>query len=72
MGQNILARLGYRVLDAQMPSLALELAHQHQNGLNLLITDVILPEMNGRELSNRIQSICLVLRHCSCPVIQPM
>jgi CheY-like chemotaxis protein len=48
----MLTRLGYRVLAAATPSEALRLAQIHAGEIELLITDVIMPEMNGRDLAN--------------------
>jgi CheY-like chemotaxis protein len=55
MSQTMLERLGYRVLPARLPSLALELAQLHPGNIHLLVTDVIMPEMNGRELLVRLR-----------------
>jgi len=49
-----LEALGYTVLAAETPAEALDLAAAHQGDIHLLITDVILPGMNGRELSERL------------------
>lgn len=53
--KKILIGLGYRVLLAQSPSAALQMAEMNANQISLLITDVVMPEMNGRELSERLQ-----------------
>jgi PAS domain S-box-containing protein len=45
-----LERLGYRVLVAHGPEDALKLGQQARNGIDLLLTDVVMPGMNGREL----------------------
>lgn len=50
----LLQRLGYRVLKASGPDAALQQASLHRGEIHLLLTDVIMPEMNGRELSLRI------------------
>jgi PAS domain S-box-containing protein len=46
-----LTRLGYHVLAAGGPAHALEIAASHAGRIDLLLTDVIMPGMNGRELS---------------------
>ncbi len=52
VGKEMLERLGYRVLTAATPSEAIRLAHGHSDEIRLLITDVIMPEMNGRNLAS--------------------
>lgn len=54
--QKILVGLGYRVLTADRPEKAMGLAEKHADKLHLLVTDVIMPGMNGLELRNRLQS----------------
>lgn len=56
-GRESLRRLGYNVLSAGTPSEALEIARNHQGPLHLLITDVVLPEMNGRELAQVLSAL---------------
>jgi CheY-like chemotaxis protein len=56
-GEESLRRLGYQVLVANTPELALDLARQHVGPIHLLITDVVLPTMNGRELAQLLCSI---------------
>ena len=55
LGARMLQGMGYTVLSAGTPGQALDLALQHPGKIDLLITDVILPEMNGRELSGRLR-----------------
>lgn len=50
----ILTELGYRVLKADSPGEALRLALDYSSEIDLLITDVIMPEMNGRDLANNL------------------
>ena len=57
MGERILERLGYTVLTAGTPVEAISLVKEHQGALVLLITDVIMPVMNGRELAKQITAI---------------
>jgi two-component system, cell cycle sensor histidine kinase and response regulator CckA len=52
--KRMLEELGYTVLAAESPNQALELAEKRPNEIDLLITDVVMPEMNGKELSHRL------------------
>ncbi len=54
----MLERLGYPVLAAGSPEEGVKLAEQHAGEISLLLTDVIMPEMNGRDLAARIGAIC--------------
>ena len=45
---------GYRVLAASTPGEAIQLAEKYAGQIHLLVTDVIMPEMNGRELARRL------------------
>jgi two-component system, cell cycle sensor histidine kinase and response regulator CckA len=57
LGKTMLERLNYRVLTASTPKEALERAAAHRETIELLLTDVIMPEMNGRDLAG------LMIRH---------
>ena len=50
----ILERLDYTVLDASTPSRAISLAEAHEGAIHVLITDVVMPEMNGRDLADHL------------------
>ena len=50
----MLEDLGYRVLTASAPGEAIECASAHKGRIDLLISDVIMPEMNGREMTKLI------------------
>jgi len=49
--------LGYQVFAAETPSEAILLANEHAGEIQLLITDVVMPEMNGRDLAERLHSL---------------
>jgi CheY-like chemotaxis protein len=49
-----LTERGYQVLEAEDGDSALEAARAHQGELHLLVTDVVMPGMNGKELADRI------------------
>jgi PAS domain S-box-containing protein len=54
MTATALTHLGYRVLAASTPEEALRLAANEEGRIDLLLTDVVMPQMNGRALSERI------------------
>lgn len=55
--RTILEELGYRVLVAGSPTEAIALAERRNCPVDLLVTDVVMPEMNGRDLSKRLLSV---------------
>jgi PAS domain S-box-containing protein len=57
LGQKILQDLGYTLLTADTPTEALRLARDYAGKIHLLVTDVIMPEMDGRKLSERMISL---------------
>ncbi len=54
---KMIEKLGYNVLTSASPYDALKLAESHKDRINLLITDVVMPEMNGRNMAEKIQEI---------------
>jgi len=52
----ILTMQGFTVSAASTPSNALRIAEEHADEIHLLITDVVMPEMNGRELARQVQA----------------
>lgn len=55
LAQQILKGVGYTVMCAAKPSSAIRLAQDFSGSIDLLLTDVIMPEMNGLELANSIK-----------------
>ena len=57
MTATMLRMNGYTVLAAHTPEQALELARTHAGRIDLLITDVVMPGMNGKDLSERLAAL---------------
>jgi PAS domain S-box-containing protein len=57
LASEIMDRLGYTVLTADTPGGAMRLAEEYAGEIHLLMTDVIMPEMNGKELSEKIKKV---------------
>ncbi len=59
---RMLAQAGYHVLDARTPAEAQQLFGAHQDDIALLLTDVVMPEMNGPALAQRLVALRPALR----------
>ncbi|WP_289021715.1 PAS domain S-box protein [Desulfobacter postgatei] len=57
MTTMMLERQGYTVVGASTPGEAIRLAAEHAGHIHLLMTDVVMPEMNGRDLAKNILSL---------------
>ena len=57
LSKIMLKQQGYQVLAAATPGEAIQLSAEHQGEIHLLITDVVMPEMNGRDLAKKILSL---------------
>jgi two-component system cell cycle sensor histidine kinase/response regulator CckA len=55
--QAILQRLGYRVLAASTPSQAITFVEEHGEAVRLVVSDIVMPEMNGPDLVTRLLAI---------------
>lgn len=53
--RKFLEKLGYRVLSAPTPAMALVMAREHESRIDLLLTDVVMPQMTGKELWERLR-----------------
>jgi len=56
MSVIMLKKMGYRVLSAGSPLEAIRVAENCKDEIHLLMTDVVMPEMNGRELAQQLQA----------------
>lgn len=54
---EVLNSLGYQVFEANSGAQAIQLAEQFDKQIHLLITDVLMPRMNGKELAEKVKTI---------------
>ena len=57
LAEQVLSRHGYGLLVAPTPALALDMAREHGERIDLLVTDVIMPGMTGRELAGQLRAV---------------
>ena len=62
LARQMLGELGYTGLEAASSTEALALAERHGAAIRVLLTDVIMPEMNGRDLAARVAQLCPDIR----------
>ena len=56
--RQVLQDRGYMVLDARGGEKAAEMCDQHEGEIHILVTDVVMPQMSGRELAERLHASC--------------
>ena len=56
MTRRMLEPFGYQVLTAESPTEAINVMESHSGKIDLLMTDVVMPEMHGRELAEKLQA----------------
>jgi PAS domain S-box-containing protein len=57
LAQQYLEKQGYRILEAEDGAAALQIVAGHQGKIDLLLTDVVMPGMNGRELATQVTAL---------------
>jgi len=57
VAEAILSHCGYTVMAARAPGQAVDMVQSSSGKIDLLLTDVVMPVMNGRELAQRIEEI---------------
>jgi PAS domain S-box-containing protein len=58
LAREVLTRKGYRVLEAREVDDALRIAATHDASIDVLVTDVVMPKLGGRELAERVVALC--------------
>jgi len=62
MVKKMLSREGYTVLGVTDPEEAIQIAKAHEGVIDLLLTDMAMPQLNGRELADRLKGVRRGLR----------
>jgi PAS domain S-box-containing protein len=72
MGQMVLSSFGYNVLTANSGEKAIQIVSESPNQIDLVITDLVMPTMSGRELMDRLRSLAPHLKIiCSSGYVRP-
>jgi len=62
LSSSVLSHCGYRVLKASTPEDGIAICESNHRDIRLLVTDVVMPRMNGRQLAERIQKVSPQIR----------
>ena len=57
VAREFLEIMGYKVLEARSPADAMRIAQEHPGEIHMLLTDVVMPEMGGRDLAERLHQV---------------
>jgi two-component system, cell cycle sensor histidine kinase and response regulator CckA len=57
LARDILLGAGYRVLEAEDGEQALRVGEEHRGTIHVLLTDVVMPGINGKELADRLAAV---------------
>ncbi len=57
LAAELLTGLGYTVMEAKDGMVALDLCRRYRGGLHLLLTDVVMPKLGGRELAMKVREL---------------
>ena len=66
---KLLMKLGYHVIEAKNGSEGVELARQKDTNIDLVVTDVVMPESAGKDMMLEIKKIRRTSRRFTCPAI---
>jgi two-component system cell cycle sensor histidine kinase/response regulator CckA len=55
--RDLLEGSGYAVLEAELPEAAVEIAHEHRGAIHLMLTDMVMPGMSGRDLASNLAAV---------------
>jgi signal transduction histidine kinase/CheY-like chemotaxis protein len=72
MGQTVLSSYGYYVMTASSGKKALEIMNEQASQIDLLITDLVMPNMSGRELIDHVRRLSPDIKIlCTTGYVQP-
>jgi two-component system cell cycle sensor histidine kinase/response regulator CckA len=62
LARRVLEKTGYKVLEASSPTEAMRLAQSNRGAIDLVVSDVVMPEMNGPALVAKVLELCPAAR----------